>query len=68
MSKLGLYRRMMERYMMSLATSKRNSVLKLSMLKVCRLFLVLDVLDGKLSRAAWYSSRHTFISLYFRLL
>jgi hypothetical protein len=54
--------------MMSLATSKRNSVLKLSMLKVCRLFLVLDVLDGKLSRAAWYSSRHTFISLYFRLL
>jgi hypothetical protein len=44
---------MMERYMMSLATSKRNSVLQLRMLKVCRLFLVLDVLDGKLSRAAW---------------
>ena len=49
MSKYGLYHRMMERYMMSLAISKRNSVPKHSILKVHRLFLGLDVLDGKLS-------------------
>jgi len=49
MSKYVLYHRMMERYMMSLAISKRNSVPKHSILKVHRLFLGLDVLDGKLS-------------------
>jgi hypothetical protein len=47
---------MMERYMMSLATSKRNSVPKHSILKVHRLFLGLEVLDGTLSIAVFFST------------